>query len=765
MSNTSISAVAMHGVLEQLPQMSGKIVDDTRHEKVLSYMKLFLASPAAAQQLVEWNVALLLGKCLQVDSDPRVSSVAIRFLGSSIVSNGGVAVWRLLNNEGTVTRWVVQNADSPYALVRLSCLFFARKAAQMGDAAAEELLSALDYPRLILRRLLDTSFFVVGEACHLLGELFCRNDGATDPALCALVERLVFKPVETQSAQRKVAVLAAIEALFVAQGNACKFVVQVFTLDRLQSYLFDPDRTVRDRALDILERELVQSEHATVARTVCMLEQRMRNASDRRTNALITLRCLSAVVKRASENPTVDRALVSEQCHCVTQSALAYLQAVEAHTVSTAAPAGLAEIDSNIKELLAGTAGPALRATTNAIVCESARIVREFCRYTFDQSIVSALLKLLEEARIQRNPLLLQLILDALIHALRLANKIEGPSHLHAVPELIANFAISSTGLKSLYALALEVIGDQQNKDAELLRFILAVSRSASMRLADVGWEARDTTLELIAVAATTLDWGQAHTLVAELINDVVAAVNDTEEYVRASAAQALVAIISHADDAFTQQMVLHEGLGRKGLLQLINDSEAFVKRAALDLVYAIGNRCTDTGTSTEWLHSASYEKLYQLADDPDFEVRVRCARLATLLATQQHFGHSNDHEYLCNLQPSTILLDMCRDTSRYVRGVCLESLTLLKQQLESKTNSVGNNVCGGHQEKRRQTAKQSDSSESLYRKLCEVDFGRLEASLSPEHLYQEALDTQVEKELMKESHDPNVGNNILDCY
>ncbi|PIA15791.1 hypothetical protein COEREDRAFT_81731 [Coemansia reversa NRRL 1564] len=728
-------------------------------------MQLFLTSPKAAQQLVEWNIALLLGKCLQVDSDPRVSSVAIRFLGSSIVSNGGTAVWQLLNSEGTVTQWVVQNADSPHVLVRLSCLYFARKVAQVGDAAAEKLLSALDYPRLILRRLLDASFFVVGEACRLLGELFCRNGGVADPELCALVERLVSKPVETQSSQRKVAVLAAIEALYVAQGNARAFVVRLFTLDRLQSYLFDVDRTVRDRALDVLEHELVQSELVSVAELVCMLEKKIRNSGDRRTSALVTLRCLSAAVKRALENPNTDCAIVSEQCLCIAQSALAHLQGIKSSTMSAAAPAGLAEIDSNIRELLAGTTDPALHATANAIVCESARIVREFCKHTFDQPTVTALLGLLEEVRVQRNPLLLQLILDALIHALRLANKIAGPSHLHAVPELIANFAIGSTGLKSLYALALEVISDAQSKDAELHRFILAVARSAGMRLVDVEWEARDTTLELIAAATTTLDWDQAHVLVGGLIDDIVVAVNDTEEYVRASASQALVAIVSRADNTFVQQMVIHQGLGRNGLEQLINDSEAFVKRAALDLVYAIGNRCTDAIKSTEWVRSVSYEKLYQLADDPDFEVRVRCARLAALLVTRQYFGHNNDHEYLCNLQSSTILLYMCGDTSRYVRGVCLESLTLLKKRFEVNSAKADASTHSRHQDKRRQTDKQLDDSESLYNKLCEVDFGRLEASLSPEHLYQEALDTQVEKELMKESHDPNVGNNILDCY
>ncbi|KAJ2570643.1 hypothetical protein GGH95_004211, partial [Coemansia sp. RSA 1836] len=67
----------------------------------------------------------------------------------------------------------------------------------------------------------------------------------------------------------------------------------------------------------------------------------------------------------------------------------------------------------------------------------------------------------------------------------------------------------------------------------------------------------------------------------------------------------------------------------------------------------------------------------------------------------------------------------------------------------------------------KRQTIEQGggSSSESFYCKLCGIDFARLESTLTAEHLYQEALDTQVEKEMMTETQDPNIGNNILDCY
>ncbi|KAJ1947030.1 hypothetical protein FBU59_001925, partial [Linderina macrospora] len=84
MSNTAISPKVMQGVLMQLPRMSDQIVDDTRHEKVLSYMRLFLEAPDALVYLAEWDIYSTIGKCLTPDSDYRVSSVAIRFLGDII---------------------------------------------------------------------------------------------------------------------------------------------------------------------------------------------------------------------------------------------------------------------------------------------------------------------------------------------------------------------------------------------------------------------------------------------------------------------------------------------------------------------------------------------------------------------------------------------------------------------------------------------------------------------------------------------------------
>ncbi|KAJ2636336.1 hypothetical protein GGF44_003155 [Coemansia sp. RSA 1694] len=112
----------------------------------------------------------------------------------------------------------------------------------------------------------------------------------------------------------------------------------------------------------------------------------------------------------------------------------------------------------------------------------------------------------------------------------------------------------------------------------------------------------------------------------------------------------------------------------------------------------------------------------------------------------------------------------MCTDSSRYVRRVCLDSLLHMKHSHESSIGGRDTAVqveTGDGREGKRQTIEQGggSSSESFYRKLCGIDFARLESTLTAEHLYQEALDTQVEKEMMTETQDPNIGNNILDCY
>ncbi|KAJ1810339.1 hypothetical protein LPJ56_005895, partial [Coemansia sp. RSA 2599] len=229
-------------------------------------------------------------------------------------------------------------------------------------------------------------------------------------------------------------------------------------------------------------------------------------------------------------------------------------------------------------------------------------------------------------------------------------------------------------------------------------------------------------------------------------------------EYVRAAATHVLVLVVSSADAGFRASLIGHPGLSRVRLLELLTDSEAFVKRAAFDLLNAIAKTAIEQNEeSREWLGSLEYQRLYQVCDDPDFEVRLRCTRLLARLTRWKHFCDisESDKQMVAELQVDSLLLDMCNDSSRYVRQVCLESLREMQmlcnraslEDLEAPSKKRATDVIG------------------FCKKLGSVDFGRMERSLSTEHLYQEAVDKQVEMELMTEADDANAGNNILECY
>ncbi|KAJ1734320.1 hypothetical protein LPJ61_001141 [Coemansia biformis] len=746
MSNTYISPQAMLGVLQQLPRMSDKIVDDTRHEKVLSYMRLYLASPGAAHQLLAWDALGLLGACLQADSDYRVSSVAIRFAGDIIQCRD---VWEALNCSHThIVEWVVANVDSAHALVRIGCLQFVQQAAAMDTS--RQLLERLDCPRLIMRRLLDPSCFVVAEACKLLGILISNGDGV-DQELAELVERLVARPFEAQDTARKTAVLLAVEMLYAADSWTVALARTQFPVDRMALYLYDSDRLVRDKALDVLEAALGAG-CVDVADVLAALDQQTREPQ--KQSALVALRCLAAIVKQTDDDA---RRLA------IVQSAADFLQLATggdgpSHQESDQA-ADLAGVGACVRALLYAQA-PSSRATTIAVACESARIVREFCRRTLNADTVAAMCALLETRLVQSTAQLLQLILDAIIHALRQAHG--NFAQLLVLPQLAGSFAIGAPGLKALYGVALEVIGSERdNTDPKYMRFLRDLRTAVRARLADVEWESRDTTLEFVASAAA-LD-GRESLITAEVVDDVAAALGDAQEYVRASAAQALVALVGSCHAA---RVASHGSIDRHGLAALVGDSEAFVRRAATDLACAIGEWAISSRTpSAEWALCLGRPQLRQLADDPDFEVRVRCTQLLALLVGQVHIGPlvcANISEHLASLHADTLLLDMCRDTSRYVRGACLHSLRELKRQLDDMRGCpASGDGSPGRLPKRQATGR----GQAFYERLCGVDWPALEASLSVENLYQEALDTQVESELMAELRDPNYGNNMLDCY
>ncbi|KAJ2098077.1 hypothetical protein IW146_010055, partial [Coemansia sp. RSA 922] len=332
----------------------------------------------------------------------------------------------------------------------------------MADERFDGLVETVDYQRFILRRLLDSSYFVVTEACALLGSMFYRS-GSMDSVLCGLVERLVGRRFDAQSTPHKMAVLATAVVLFAIREEPVRtYALEQFSQTRLQMYLFDDDRLIRDKALDILELTLrLSSDSACLARVVESLGSRLsQRTAKRKVYALVALRGLAAIVKEVPANSALCGPEAFSQCLGIVHLALAILLHVYGiqHQVpeSAGTSEALAAIEMEVLDLIDGSQ-PGASAIANSIACEAARVVREYCRTTFDQRVFAVLEQLLENKAVQRNAQQLQLVLDAIIHSLRLAKQASF-SHLLVLPSIVANFAIQAPGLKLLFDLVLESI-------------------------------------------------------------------------------------------------------------------------------------------------------------------------------------------------------------------------------------------------------------------------------------------------------------------
>ncbi|KAJ2851544.1 hypothetical protein IWW36_001028 [Coemansia brasiliensis] len=758
MSNTTISLNVMHGVLVQLPSMSGKIVDDTRHEKVLSYLRLFLTQKDAVKQLLGWDIIKIVEQCLDAASDFRVSSVAIRFVGDALNAHDGELLWAELSHSSVLT-WISKAGDSPHALVRVSALYFLRQASlSCYDEQFTKLLENADYSRLLLRRLQDSSYFVVSEACLLLAQLFSITQ--VDDELADLVTRIAHWQPEKISDKRKISALAVVSTLAL-EGNrkASEFAFQVFRVEQLEPYLFERDTIVRDKALDLLELMLSRINVEDVDKILYLLSSRLEYDDSNSRHIVVVLRCLAAVVKQLPENKKLDKKQSQGQCEQIANMAMHIIMRIYSNTPTPATSNGsssLSILKTIEAQIFAHLNSKHSVGELRLLASEAARIVREHCRLYSNPSMSSAINGLLRNNQVQQHTQLLHLLLDATERQLRVSLDARPTYWQKTLSELVGNFAIHASRLKQLFNVVLEM---PQGISPSLEQAIRA-------RLADVEWEARDTALEFIAQAAYQLIDTQVQMVVTTAVaDDVVGLLGDREEYVRASAASALAALLkSNHLDAMHGWIANHKSLQSSAITCLLEDGEAIVRRASLDLVQALMS-VESSSNSKEWLLGLNHRLLYVLADDPDFEVRVRCVHLLTQLTLYSLHCLDAERRVIDELQSDALVLDMCRDSSRYVRQACLQGLTVLRKEIMPLGDKQMDEGEQGASKRVQQDENQMSGLQLLSEKLRKVDFTRLEKSLSAEHLYEEALDTQVERELMKESHERNDGNNILDCY
>ncbi|KAI1319926.1 BRCA1-associated ATM activator 1 [Mortierella claussenii] len=268
----------LHRVVMALPRMPKNIVDDTRHEKVLSYVSAFIAQgdPVLMNtMLVEWAILDIFQACLAPDQDYRVSCVALRLLGyllkhdpihgATVKSLGSAGVWNLLETRyPTILNFMIDNTMGEEALTRYSC-WFAWEHAVKYDGGAQWLLQTGRSSVMVKEALKDTSTYVLAAACRFLVAIIenrsieAERITAHDTLMDTLMESIsLYKLVHTMMTDQDSESnrVAGLEFLWMVTDSrsdrGAAFLCQSQLFFSYMDLLMDDSRLVRSRALDIL---------------------------------------------------------------------------------------------------------------------------------------------------------------------------------------------------------------------------------------------------------------------------------------------------------------------------------------------------------------------------------------------------------------------------------------------------------------------------------------------------------------------------------
>ncbi|KAF9585107.1 BRCA1-associated ATM activator 1 [Lunasporangiospora selenospora] len=277
----------LRAVVAALPQMPRNIVDDTRHEKVLSYVSAFIAQgdpTLMATMLSDWGILNTISTCLAPDQDYRISCVALRILGYLLeyepvpeqIGNDATdtpRIWTLLESKHpTILTFLLQNILGEEALTRYSC-WFALERIGKNDGGAQWLLQSGNFSEMVRAALKDSSTFVLAAVCQFLVAVIenrsidplqtTAHDALLDSLLVSIsLLDLIQSMVTDKSSETNR--LAGLEFLWMLANSrsarSAAFLRQSRLFNMYMDLLLDDSRLVRARALEILSILLESAE-------------------------------------------------------------------------------------------------------------------------------------------------------------------------------------------------------------------------------------------------------------------------------------------------------------------------------------------------------------------------------------------------------------------------------------------------------------------------------------------------------------------------
>ncbi|CAG8643206.1 22383_t:CDS:10 [Rhizophagus irregularis] len=268
----------LQNIVKSLPHMSKDIVDDTIHEKVLSYLSEYASQgPKTVVKFIEWDILDIIRSCImRVHEDYRIMALSIRFLARLLANDDrhhAPLFSQLHTNYMGILHFILDNVFNEEALMRLSCIE-ALEQIVIYNLGAKWFLESNKSHQIVAKCFDDSSTYVTVTAskllltiinnCSLFAKLSLTTNWKNTETQDALMDSLItsldlFNKINQFAFDSSVDIRRRLEALQIIwelvnsrTNNAIEFIKQGHLLNRLNVLLTDPDRNIRARANDIL---------------------------------------------------------------------------------------------------------------------------------------------------------------------------------------------------------------------------------------------------------------------------------------------------------------------------------------------------------------------------------------------------------------------------------------------------------------------------------------------------------------------------------
>ncbi|KAG2181828.1 hypothetical protein INT44_008644 [Umbelopsis vinacea] len=798
--------------------MSKDIVDDTIYEKVFSFLSSFLNSEAHGVAMYNaWNVLdILTETCVSDDQDPRTKAICLRFLGKLILHDSQttpIMFEKLVNNNQDLLNQVVQCASASEGSLRVAsveaCYGFIHCPSGCQWLAGNETIQ-----KAIMSYLKDANLYLVASTCRFYQVLINNtyDDEKHNQALVNSSENLfklmnptkyIQQTLQCDDGLKTIGItydferFATLEICWVIASTRSNAIIKYLEENHILGLIFSnphhADKTIRSRKIEILSKviewvpnpakvlsipvEPDSSETEAMAQACdafVVKGRHLLNSSDFQgvMTGLDMLRIVLILARRLPLEIVLPK--VEDLCKF-------FIELLQGGTNRTlfAEMATITDMSSLQWHLWdCGRAAANRKIFIIAIFKPLHTIVHEFPDVIAKVSPLETMLDILEGRGIAMDQRVLKPLLSQLHPLLVSVRQRQLPIIATITPDhgvkktlmtlvgLLEDSAVDGRTVKLILETFDSFLRNSQFSDFMLQKDISkSVTQALLLRLYDTEWDTRDSVVTFIGSLydaphiPARVQFAQQNSLALEVIEKIV----DGEAYVRSAALDALQQMMNNASGwIFIKNNEVTKHINSM-LPPLIHDPEALVRRAVLEAMSCL-------------IHNQSYENLFDvqgispsdvsmLMDDTDWEVRLRvCYLLHQLWKTEIHIrekskkGHVHEEKqqtHFYELAGDQLLLLSAQDSARLVRETAMEVLKSIQADLDSEaTHSMGG--------KRALALEEND--QAFADAIGKIDFTRLAATISAEHMYEETFDIDYSGVDIKTMTESLRDTNIMDC-